>query len=352
MNADIQNIDDFLANDEFNEYVLHNSEKQKKKWTLFFKEHPELEEEAIRARKIIKELYSLKDTTSNKEINEFRLQRNYEDIWKKYKNIKSKSTILFASKWIWKSVAAASVVVIAISFYWLMNNYVGSKYKSQEFSEIYVPASEKSQIKLPDGSMVWLNSQTKIKYSSEFNKDERILFLSGEAYFEVTSNKKIPFLVVTDKAEVQVVGTKFNVKAYSNEDKVETALVEGKIKFIGVGAEHPIELKPGDKAVYNPDTQKLIVTEEDVNAEAAWKDGKIVFRNSPLSEVCKTLERRYDVKIVIEDTNGNLNSHPFTFTIEGEDIQHIFTYLGKAAPIKFVSQKEQNKIKYLIYPLD
>ena len=334
-----QHTDDFLLDDDFNEFVTAPSKKNAGKWDEYFKNYPETKVEADKARRIIKGLSSLKDKAADNEINEFHLHQKFEEIWTNYKSSKSKSALIKVSKLVWQSVAAAAVIVFAITFYSLLNNSF-LKSKSPEYFEVYVPAAKQSQITLPDGTKVWVNSDTKIKYSNRFNLKERNLYLTGEAYFEVAHQEKVPFKVFANGAEIKVLGTKFNVKSYIGEDKVETVLIDGKVELSrsDIKKSGSVEMKPGDKATLNLKTNKVSFTRNDIDADVAWKDGKVIFRNIQLSEVCKTLSRRFNAEILLSDDAGRLLTHPFTFTIENEPLPVVLDYLCMAAPLMYKTE--------------
>jgi len=339
MKSNPQNIDDFLFDDEYNEFVREPSKKNTNKWEGYFDANPETKTEAANARKIIKGLLSLKDKAADHEINEFHLHQKFEETWGKYKSSKSKSTFLKASKLVWRSIAAAAVIVFAVTFYSLLHNSI-LKNKAPEYFEVYVPAAKQSQLTLPDGTKVWVNSDTKISYSTQFNSTERNVHLAGEAFFEVSKNEKLPFKVFANKAEIKVFGTKFNVKSYPGDEKVETVLVDGKVELSRTDSEKSgsVEMQPGDKAIFNLKTNKVTFTRKDIDADVAWKDGKVIFRNVELAEVCKTLSRRFSAEIVLSDDAGRLLTHPFTFTIENEPLPLVLDYLCKAAPLMYKTE--------------
>lgn len=349
--------DDFLFSENFNEYILKNSPKHQKKWDAYFDKNPESKLSAERARRIILGLDSMVDRISQKEIPDSKLHNQFEETWDKFKGEKSKTVVLRVSKLMWRSITIAAVLVLVVLFYSVLNNFIGNIKSTPEYFEVYVPSAKQSQLTLPDGTKVWVNCDTKIKYSNQFNSKDRNIYLSGEAYFEVSKNEDLPFYVMSRGIKIKVLGTKFNVKGYAGENKVETVLVEGKIELSRVGdkSERCIELKPGDKATLNLTTSKVAISREDVIDDIAWKDGKMIFRNSPLEEVCKVLTRRYNAEIVLSDDAGRLLHHPFTFTIVNETLPLILDYLCKAAPLMYNvdyidldGEKGIEKIKYTI----
>ncbi|WP_346858512.1 FecR domain-containing protein [uncultured Draconibacterium sp.] len=349
--------DDFLYSENYNEYILENSPRQQKKWKAYFKEFPETEEAANKASKIILSLLSMDDHTSQKEISDDKLHKQFEETWDKYRGQKSKNVFLRTSKVIYQTVGVAAAVVFLMLSFSFIRNYISDRNHQPEYFEIYVPTAEQSRLTLPDGTRVWVNSETEIKYSNQFNTKERNIILSGEAYFEVAHNEDLPFYVVAHGARVKVTGTKFNVKGYTEDSKVETVLVEGRVELSRLGDKSgsSIELIPGDKAILNLKDSKVSISREDVMDDVAWKDGKLVFRNIPLQEVCKTLERHFDADILLAGDAGNLYNHPFTFTIENETLPMVLEYLCKAAPLmystKYIDEDGENgieKIEYIV----
>lgn len=332
--------DDFLLSENFNELVIGNTYKQQKKWDSYLKQFPDTKLAADHARKIILGLDSMEDRISQKEIPDTKLHSQFEETWDKYKGEKSKTVILRISKVMWRSISIAAVLVFAVLFYSVLNNFITDRNSIHEYFEVYVPSAKQSQLTLPDGTKIWVNSETKIKYSNQFNSKERTIYLDGEAYFEVSKNEDLPFYVVSNGVEIKVVGTKFNVKGYGDDSMIETILVEGKIELSRTGDKsgRSIELQPGDKAILHLNTNKVAFSRKDVGADLAWKDGKVIFRDTPLFEVCKSLSRRYNAEIILSDDTDDLLSHPFTFTIENETLPLVLEYLCRAAPLKYVTE--------------
>ena len=153
-----------------------------------------------------------------------------------------------------------------------------------------------SAFDLPDGSKVWLNANSELRYPSDFNADTRTVELTGQGYFEVTKNAHKPFIVKADKDySVEVLGTSFNVSAYKDESMIETTLVEGAVKLnvVSGGKRMTQMLKPNEKAEYQKGADKIKVFDVNTEYDTAWKNGEIIFRNHPMDKVLKTLERHY-----------------------------------------------------------
>lgn len=164
-----------------------------------------------------------------------------------------------------------------------------------EYNELVIPRGGEFVLVLADGTQVWLNSQTKIKYPVAFNDTVRKVFLEGEAYFEVAKNPEHPFHVcMKNGVEVEVLGTSFNVRAYSDEDIVETVLEEGKVKMSQ--GEEAVILNPGDKARYLSGGT-IQVSEVDTEFYTAWRMGQYIFMNEKVENILKQLGRWYNIDV-------------------------------------------------------
>jgi len=170
------------------------------------------------------------------------------------------------------------------------------------YNTLVTPRGRQYALVLPDGSKVWLNSGSSIRYPTVFNGKERLVEVTGETYFDVAKNPKMPFRVqVNGKTRVDVLGTAFNINAYSDEPVIRTTLVEGSVR-VGTerkGRNSQVTLSPGQQAVSKPDVEGIDVL-SDVNTfpVTAWKDGVFVFDGVSLEEAMRQLERWYDVRIV------------------------------------------------------
>lgn len=172
---------------------------------------------------------------------------------------------------------------------------------------IIVPRGGQYQVVLPDGSKVWLNASSSLKFPTNFSGNERLVELKGEGYFEVARNESKPFKVKTSTMEVEVLGTHFNVNAYADEPVIETTLVEGKVK-VSHGAVSKI-LHPGQQAkVKNNEADgQVLVQQADMQRALAWKNGIFVFHDSNLQDIMRQLERWYDIEVEGEIPDEQFN---------------------------------------------
>lgn len=164
------------------------------------------------------------------------------------------------------------------------------------------------QVILPDGTHVWLNAASSLRFPSKFNGAIRTVELTGEAYFEVAKvtikNKgvrhkeiRVPFFVKSNKQEIEVLGTHFNVNSYPDEPAVKTTLLEGSVRIITSGASHRAILKPGEQAVVKNDIK---IANINAAATVAWKNGEFMFRNEPLENIMRAISRWYDVEVIYQ----------------------------------------------------
>jgi len=222
---------------------------------------------------------------------------------------------------------------------------------------INTPTGSKLKTELPDGTVVWQNSGSTIKYPQNFTKRNRQVLLTGEAYFEVSSDKLHPFFVKTRDLLIEVTGTKFNVNGYEDEEISSVVLEKGKVsvKSLNSSSSQQFILIPGDKFESSRTKGEKLDHNIDVKKYVSWKDGKLLFRDDSLDEVLKKLGRWYNVEIVVNDPKGMFSTLPFNMTIQNESLPQILEYLRHAVPItinevKLVLKDDGsfNKQKYII----
>lgn len=168
------------------------------------------------------------------------------------------------------------------------------------YNTMITPKGRQFQLVLPDGTRVWLNAASSIRYPTAFNGKQRRVEITGEAYLEVTKNAKMPFLVsLHNKAAIEVLGTNFNVNAYTNEASINTTLLEGAVRV--TSSTHPaVILKPGQQAQVTNTSSIKVIEDVDVAKVTAWKDGYFNFTGLTFEEMVRQLERWYDIEVVFE----------------------------------------------------
>ena len=217
------------------------------------------------------------------------------------------------------------------------NNLSGMVYPEQvatgkaEYNVLEVPRGGEYTVTLSDGTVVYLNSGSELRYPVAFGAERRDVFLSGEGYFEVAKDAERPFFVNVDKLKIRVYGTSFNVNAY-NIANVETVLIEGKIGIQGNNAEYTV--KPGQLALYNREKGTMEIRDVDVRPYVAWKEHEFMFDNESLEEIMNTLSLWYDVDVFFQ--TASLKQLHFTGHLgRYEEVSHILDAISGVTQVKF-----------------
>ena len=200
-----------------------------------------------------------------------------------------------------------------------------------EYNVLEVPRGGEYTVTLSDGTVVYLNSGSELRYPVAFGAERRDVFLSGEGYFEVAKDAERPFFVNADKLKIRVYGTSFNVNTY-NIANVETVLVEGKIGIQGNNAEYTV--KPGQLALYNREKGTMEIRDVDVRPYVAWKEHEFMFDNESLEEIMNTLSLWYDVDVFFQ--TASLKQLHFTGHLgRYEEVSHILDAISGVTQVKF-----------------
>lgn len=225
----------------------------------------------------------------------------------------------------------AAALIIVFLCVWAGTGLDNWKQKSQ-YTEVFSPAGQKTRIILPDSSIVLLNGNSQIRYSRNFNDENRNIELKGEGYFDVRKDLSRQFIVRTSELDVKVFGTSFNVKAYENDNTVEVGLKNGKI---GIDRNEKIiaQLTPGQVATFDKTEQKLDVGKMDINLVSAWTKDEMVFEEDSLEEIIKYMERWYGVNIQVapELLDGEL----LTFKVKTESLSELLKLISLLKPIQY-----------------
>jgi len=170
------------------------------------------------------------------------------------------------------------------------------------YNTLITPRARQEQIILADGTHVWLNAESSIRFPSAFPGSRRMVEITGEAYFEVVHDASRPFIVKTGHGlEIKVLGTRFNVMAYDNEKAVQTTLLEGSVDVTRPGKHYSQILKPGEQVkINNADGSATLVRHADLRLAIAWKDGMQAFQNADIRTIMREVERWYDVDVAYQ----------------------------------------------------
>lgn len=255
------------------------------------------------------------------------------------------------------------IAAVFLGFIILRNNHSLSQNskenKIEPVSQVTTKHGSKTQLQLPDGSIVWLNAGSNLTYDKNFGKDLREVNLTGEAFFEVTKNPEKPFIVHTGSADIKVLGTTFNVRSYPDDKTTETSLIKGSVQVFVKNRGETYLLKPNQKlvienAVVSNDPEKLLndrrelrdvspvimkpisyADNDTVAIETSWVKNKLAFKNEPLSEVAKKLERWFDVEFKFQNK-------------QSEDLEVYGTFKNETLPQVMEALQFSFGIKYSI----
>ena len=239
----------------------------------------------------------------------------------------------------WHAVGIAAALILTVAATWGWMAYQWAKVPEAYFvsSAAY---GEKSQVTLSDGSRVWLNAGSSLRYPTQFGVSGREVILKGEAYFEVESCRGKEFVVHTDSYDVVVKGTKFNVSAYADETDVVTTLLEGKVE-INVGSQ-VMALAPGQQLSYNRKTASITRSNVEATQAKAWSENRGEYSNITLRELVVKLSRQYNVTIQLDVASGEVAERSFHISLRnGESVDDVLNALQLILPVK-VERSGQN----------
>jgi ferric-dicitrate binding protein FerR (iron transport regulator) len=230
----------------------------------------------------------------------------------------------------------AAVLFIPLALFTLFNlKDLAEDKSSLATTEIISPLGARTNFILPDGSTGWLNGGSTLNFPSRFDKKIRMVRLSGEAFFDIRENSKMPFIVNTGDLKVRVCGTSFNVMSYPDDNTTEIILETGKVEIIGkdrFGRDKALGLlTPGERGVFVNGTEIFSTGLVDVDQYTAWKEGKLVLRDEPLKEVVKKMNRWYNVHIIIRDSR--LENYAYHATFEDEKLDEVLKIFQQTSPI-------------------
>jgi transmembrane sensor len=244
---------------------------------------------------------------------------------------------------------AAAILILPVLSFGLYMSYKfqlanhGQVSVNQAYNEVFSSVDAITKVTLPDGSNVWLNHSSSLKYPAIFHGNARRVELNGEGYFEVSHNSKMPFIVNTGELQIKAIGTTFNIMAYPEEDRIETSLIIGQVKLQRTESDGKIipmlEMRPTDLAIFQKSNNELSIHTIDDDRYFSWKEGKLVFNKEPIGEVVKKLGRWFNVDIQVKDPE--LLSLTYTATFVHETLSQVMDLLAMVSPVRYsISNRE------------
>jgi transmembrane sensor len=241
-------------------------------------------------------------------------------------------------------------VLLGVGSYFLIGNVFAGANKEMVAS---VDNGQKATLQLPDGTRVWLNSGSSIRYDKSYNQRDRIIALEGEAYFEVAKDKRRPFIVKANEVSVRAVGTTFDVKAYAGDNTITTTLIEGKVNVFD--AKTTSQLLPNQKITFNKNNHTFDkIQVYDAKIAGLWKNNQLAFDSETLEDIAKVLERMYNVQVVFD--SEQIKQMRFSGKIKNNSLESVLQLISLTAPIHYnvkdsIVTLKQNTNKRLIYSL-
>ena len=240
----------------------------------------------------------------------------------------------------------AAMLLVTFGLGWA-TRFISLKQEQQpvqaSVQEIFVPKGQVNQVFLADGTRIWINSETRLTIPSVFTSKERVVKLSGEAFFSVAKDASRPFRVEVKGQQIEVLGTTFNVRAYDNSGEIETTLETGQIKLLA--GNQTALLQPGEQSIFDKGSNKLSVDKVDPLTFSSWKNGRYEFHNKDLTEVFKIVERWYDVEITM-DENYFGKMHFSGVIKRNKDVKHFLELLNHIVPIQYDMKDDKIQISH------
>jgi transmembrane sensor len=267
----------------------------------------------------------------------------------------------FYLRFLQRAAAILFLPLLAGSFFFgKSNRHAVRDYDRQMvYNEVSASFGTRSALTLSDGSRVWLNSGSKLKYPDRFDGKLREVFLTGEGYFEVKSEASSPFIVHTKNLNVKATGTSFNINASPLDKTNQVTLVTGKVIVCkNIPGRKPVEIthmKPNQHLAFDTLSGSYNILEEDTYRYIAWKDGKLIFRNEPMEDVVRRIGYYYHVDLEVRDKK--LKEYRYHATFEEESIYEILNLLKLTSPVDYMEIKREPlpdgsfpKKKIIIFP--
>jgi transmembrane sensor len=343
--ADFDTLGDLILNESFREFVEDKNPESVKIWNERIADNPDKKEVIENAVILLKTLLNKRKAQVPTDKNETlaKLMKIIDD----EKQQTEQSAKYFRSTWL--RIAAVGLLFIGLSSIVYVFQSRNINNKSLAYNEIIVPLGEKAQVVLSDGSHVWINSASKLKYPVQFGDASREVTLEGEAFFDVEKKHGKTFVVNTNDVKVNVLGTAFNVKCYPGDKKTQTIVVRGAVEVEELnGGKKVMILKPNEMAtlaVKEPHDNKksplpsFVVKKVDANNLVSWKDQLLVFAGESFEDLAIKMERWYNVKIKIE--NEELKSERFSGKfVHNETVYQVLEAIKITTPITFRVEKD------------
>jgi len=317
----MKNLDDILN------LITGNIAPERRKEVFLFLKEETGNEELYRKAKITWALMS-----STKKMTDYEIEKSYKKLHSRISSKRGFRLILP----LYLRYAAAIVFLMGVSavmFYLSRQNFTDFSAKLS-YTSVVADKGQISKVILPDSSVVWLNSGTTLTYDNNYSFENRNLDLTGQAFLEVKRNVNLPLIVAAGNLKVKVLGTRFDVKAYPDDNEVKVALVSGKVELLSsVDKSFNYKLEPGQLAEFEPQSGGMEIKNVESSKFSSWKEGDLVFEDTPMAEVLKELERKFDIEI--EVNNPDVYKTVFNANFKNESLKEVLEYIQFSCPITY-----------------
>lgn len=314
--------DELITDESFVQWVLGREQGHWEQWSRLSPENKAVAEEAkgmITAMKFKHEVLSVEKIEDMKGHIEQKIAKGSTDQSPSYPDWKGVFRV---------AAAVALLIAGALVFYKVgfIKNTIENAPVALQYMDKSTPKGARVTFKLSDGTMVNLNANSKLIYPKKFDGKNREVYLEGEGFFDVTENAQKPFIVTTGDIQTRVLGTTFNVKASSNQDRVQVALVSGSVSIFNKTSEKSMLLAPDEMATYDRKSNSTVKSDFDKEMVLGWKDQLLVFSNTDFRQVIKTLENWYGVSVIVR-TNKSIEKG-FTGRYQNKSLETVLKGLS------------------------
>ena len=343
--TDFNDLEELILSESFREFVGDTNPESTQKWNEWIAVHPRKKEAFDTAVRVLKILMNTRksDIIVDKDESLSKLMKLIND-----EEPRSVRTISFLNS-VWFRIAAVGLLVVGLSSLWNVFRNHSVQVRDLAYNEIIVPLGEKAQIILSDGSHVWINSASKLRYPVMFGEISRDVTLEGEAFFDVVKKHGKTFVVNTRDVKVNVLGTAFNVKCYPGDEKTQTTVVRGEVKVEEIhGDKKAIIIRPNEMATLQnrimpdhtaPPLNSITVKKVDPESLISWKDQLLVFNGESFEDLAIKMERWYNVRIKIDDIELKTERYSGKF-VHNETVYQVLEAIKITTPIVYKVEKD------------
>lgn len=338
---DFNNPGELVLNESFIGFVKGTDQESVGMWKEYIRNHPEKKEMTDKAAAMVSALLHAKKS-GNVPDREDLLAEIMKHIDEPQYSVKKPTAILNSA---WFKIAAVGLLILGLSSLWGLFHNKSVKYRDLTYNEIIVPLGEKAQIVLSDGTHVWINSDSRLRYPVKFGEESRDVILEGEAYFDVAKRHDKVFVVNTRDVKVNVLGTAFNVKCYPGDEKTQTTVVRGSVKVEDILGKHkPVIIKPNEMAILEDNSanekvvssQSTTITVHRVDPEnlISWKDQMLDFNDESFEDLAVKMERWFNVNIKIDNEELRTQRYNGKF-VHNETVYQVLEAIRLTTPITY-----------------